>query len=88
MNHLLQIQGKRAFKKVLVLHCSAASYQPPGTMLPLKFKYNTGNLSINNLPTSLVTGVPRKGHPLSQALGGSVFLQGAKTTQTQVTSVD
>lgn len=42
-------------------------------MLPLKFKYNTGNLSINNLPTSSVTGVPRKGHPLSQALGERVF---------------
>lgn len=70
MTRLLQIQVKRAFKKVLVLHCSAASCQPPVAKLPSKFKYNTGNLSIKNPPTG---GSPQEGTSLTQALGGNVF---------------
>lgn len=63
MNHLLQIQVKGAFRRVLGLHCSAASCQPPVAMMPLKFKYNSGNLSIIHPPTNLGLQSPGRDIP-------------------------
>lgn len=88
MNHLLQIQVRRAFKKVLVLHCSAGSCQPPAAMLPLKFKHNTRNLSFNNLPQVWWLESPGRDILDPGLRWECVFLQGAKTLQTHILSAD